>query len=189
MSNEYLEFMNDLRSQPIGSVDHNRWLCIICPFLSHAEIDGDKYAYEHTKLDVLPDGWRKLAEECALEVQGALEEYSREHDDFDVSDYKLYRVGNYKGHLMWEDNDTALPEDLCYEITDITLYYTLLSPMICLVCGKPATHVLLEHESEEPTFGVCEDCLYKFEDFMQIEKLDESCEIKYPWTKGYEVCL
>ena len=189
MDNVYLELLNDLKNQPNGSVDYNRWLCIICPFLSPAEIDGDNYAYEHTKLDILPDGWRKLAEECALKVQCALEEYSREHDEFDTDDYKLYRVGERDGRLVWEDNNTKLPEELFYIIYDIKLYYILLSPMICLVCGKPATHVLLDSISNEPTFGVCEECLYKFEDFMQIEKLDESCDVKYPWTKGYEVYL
>lgn len=181
MSNEYIEFMNDLRSQPIGSVDHNRWLCIICPFLSPAEIDGDKYAYEHTKLDILPDGWRKLAEECALKLQGALEEYSREHDDFDTDEYKLYRVGARDGRLVWEDNNTKLPEELFHIIYDIKLYYILISSRTCLVCGKYATHVLLDSISNEPTFGVCDNCVQNFDTFMQIEKLDKSCEVKLSW--------
>ena len=79
MSNELRDWIEDLKNAPIGSEDHNRWLCMKYPWLLPRNRWTDKeiedYDYSWTELDAMPEGWREaFGEQMCEEIQKVLED-------------------------------------------------------------------------------------------------------------------
>lgn len=135
MSNEYLEWLNDLRDAPEGTIDHNRWLCLKFPWLVPRNRWTDEeikdFDYSWTELDAMPDGWRKaFGEQMCEEIQKLLEEADW------VYKYRILQIKEKWGCLHWYDS--TVPESIRERLNAIIQKYEDLSKKTCINCGAPA---------------------------------------------------
>ena len=139
MSNEYKDWLEDLKNAPIGSIDHKRWLLIEYPWLGMEEDeavnyldieDGEVYTY----IDCAPEGWAKLCEDLCAEIKPLLERVGYENE------YSLCQVKEKFGGLRWYD-DNGVPDKIWDEYNVIIRKYEELSEKTCCICGAPATKV------------------------------------------------
>lgn len=138
MSNEYKDWLEDLKNSPINSTDHKRWLLIEYPWLrmekdeaiNYLDIeDEDVYTY----IDCAPEGWAKLCEDLCAEIKPLLERVGYEKE------YSLCQVKEKYGGLRWYDN--GVPDEIWNEYNAIIRKYEELSARTCCVCGAPATKI------------------------------------------------
>ena len=137
---EYMEALNI--SIDILGIDYTRdqlknWiLCGKYPFLipkywnretMQYEIDKD-YKYNFTKLDEMPDGWKKaFGEMMCEEIKQELIRCKY------LDEYRILQIKEKYGELRWYDNGT--PVDC--KVPEIIDNYSMLSQNICIICGKP----------------------------------------------------
>lgn len=136
MSNEYLDWLNDLRDAPEGTPDHNHWLCLMFPWLyPYNKITEDfssNYNYEYTLLDDMPDGWRKaFGEQMCFEIAEVLEKTKDENFE-----YRILQIKEKWGTLRWYDN--SVPDDIRDELKSVIQKYEDLSEKTCINCGASA---------------------------------------------------
>lgn len=136
MSNEYLEWLNDLKNAPKGTQDHNHWLCLKFPWLVPRNRWTDEeikdFDYSWTELDAMPDGWRKaFGEQMCEEIQSVLEETKDKKFE-----YRVFQIKEKWGKLCWYDN--GAPEDIYNKLQKIIKKYEDLSEKTCINCGAPA---------------------------------------------------
>lgn len=142
MSNEYKDWIEDLKNAPINSNDHKRWLLIEYPwlkidkkeavnYLDIEDIDSDENVV--TYIDLVSEGWAKLCEDLCAEIKPVLEKANY------TKAYSLCQVKEKYGMLCWYDN--GVPESIWEEMSDIIHKYSQLSFHTCVECGKPATKV------------------------------------------------
>lgn len=158
MSNEYLDWLNDLKNEPEGSPDHNRWLCILCPWLCpYNVVTGElpiDYDYEYTWLDNMPKGWKKaFGEQMCFEIKSILEKYDLEQD------YRIIDIKEKWGQLCWYDNNILDIEPLHKIINK----YENLSKETCTFCGKKASTT-----TDGWIIPVCDECYDEFENKRKI---------------------
>lgn len=162
MSNEYLEWLNDLRKEPEGTIDHNHWLCIIFPWLiPHNRYTDEElltYNYNYTELDEMPEGWRKaFGEQMCFEIKNLLEEADYEDK------YRITQIKEKYGKLCWYDE--GVPEQIYDRFLEIISKYEKLSNRTCIKCGKPATKI-----STGWITPWCDDCAKSIHDnFIDIK--------------------
>jgi hypothetical protein len=161
MSNEYKDWYQDLKNAPVGSIEHNRYLCMEYPFLiprnrwSDEEINCD---YNWTELDAMPDGWRRaFGEEMCAEIRDVLKQYNQ------LYNYRILQIKEKYGSLCWYDG--GIPRKAYDKIDRILQKYEELSRRTCIVCGKPATKITTGWISP-----YCDDCVSKDENAVPIEK-------------------
>lgn len=162
MSNEYFDWLNDLRNAPEGSIDHNHWLCYKYPWLTprnrwtDEEIEGFDFSY--TELDSMPEGWKKaFGEQMCEEIQKLLEEANW------VYEYRILQIKEKFGCLRWYDN--GVPESIQERFDAIIRKYEDLSKKTCIECGAPATKISTDWISPW-----CDKCVEKIHDnFVPIE--------------------
>lgn len=136
MSNEYKDWLEDLKNAPIDSNDHKRWLLMEYPWLqmeekeaiNYLDIEEDKI---YTFIDCAPSGWAKLCEDLCAELKPLLEKVGY------VDKYRLCQVKEKFGGLRWYEWDVpvAIHDEYCALIRK----YEDLSYKTCCVCGAPAT--------------------------------------------------
>lgn len=138
MSNEYKDWINDLKNAPIGSPDHKRWLLIEYPWLRIEEdeainyfdiIEGDIYTF----IDCVPRGWAKLCEDLCAELKVLF-------DSIGFKDYSLCQVKEKYGSLRWYEG-SGVPIKIGDEYSKIIRKYEELSEKTCCICGAPATKI------------------------------------------------
>ena len=139
MSNEYLDWLNDLKNAPEGTADHNHWLCLMFPWLvPHNCWTGEEiedFDYSWTELDAMPDGWRKaFGEQMCFEIKSVLEETKDEEFE-----YRILQIKEKWGYLHWYD--IGAPEDIYNKLNTVIKKYEELSKRICVKCGAPATKI------------------------------------------------
>lgn len=135
MSNEYKDWLEDLKNAPIGSNDHRRWLLIEYPWLrmeedeaiNYLDIEDDEL---YTYIDCAPEGWAKLCEDLCAELKVLF-------DRVGYKDYSLCQVKEKFGGLRWYDN--GVPEEIYAEHNALIRKYEELSFKTCCFCGAPAT--------------------------------------------------
>ena len=135
MSNEYRDWLEDLKNAPIDSNDHRRWLLIEYSWLrmeedeaiNYLDIEDDEL---YTYIDCAPSGWAKLCEDLCAELKVLF-------DRVGYKDYSLCQVKEKFGGLRWYDN--GVPTEIYKEYNDIIRKYEDLSYKTCCVCGAPAT--------------------------------------------------
>ena len=89
------------------------------------EVDKD-YDYIFTKLDEMPDGWRKaFGEMMCEEIYNALVECGG------LDDYRIEQIKEKFGQLRWYGYPSYK------EVEEIIDKYSVLSENICIICGKP----------------------------------------------------
>lgn len=138
MGNQYLEWLKDLHDAPIGTKDHNHWLCTIFPWLiprnRFTDEIQERYDYASTELDSMPEGWKKaFGEDMCFEIKSLLEKTNFEYD------YRILQIKEKFGELRWYDK--GVPIEIEDEYQKILDKYTKLSRKVCIKCGKPATKI------------------------------------------------
>ena len=138
MSNEYIDWLKDLQDSPLGSKDHNHWLCIIFPWLLPHNRFTDKipsnYDYSYTELDGMPEGWKvAFGENLCFEIKNLLEKTNFEYD------YRILQIKEKFGELCWYDN--GVPIEIEEEFRAVLNKYISLSRKTCVKCGAPATRI------------------------------------------------
>lgn len=128
MSNEYKDWIEDLKSAPIDSSDHKKWLLMEYPWLRMEENEEDEI---HTFIDCAPGGWAKLCEDLCAELKPLLEKVEY------VDRYKLCQVKEKFGGLRWYD--CGVPAPIYDEYKALIHKYEDLSCKTCCICGAPAT--------------------------------------------------
>lgn len=89
------------------------------------EVDKD-YKYSFTKLDEMPDGWRKaFGEMMCKEIYDALVKCNG------LNDYRIEQIKEKFGMLRWYSYPSY------EEVERIVDKYSVLSENICIICGKP----------------------------------------------------
>ena len=166
MSNEYLEWLNDLRNAPEGTIDHNRWLCLMFPWLvphnRWTDEEIEDFDYSWTELDAMPDGWRKaFGEQMCFEIQSVLEE--TEDEEFE---YRILQIKEKWGYLHWYDN--GAPKDISNKLNTIIKKYEDLSKKTCIECGAPATKISTRWISPW-----CDECAKKLVRAGDLIPIDE----------------
>ena len=86
-----------------------------------------KFEYE------VPQGWRELCQELAVELDRILDTLSEEEKE----NYKLLQVKEKFGSLRWYDNGHN------EKMHQLIRQYEYKAERICCVCGKMATKVTL----------------------------------------------
>lgn len=138
MSNEYKDWLEDLKYAPIDSDDHKRWLLMEYPWLrmkedeaiNYFDIEEDKV---YTYIDCAPRGWAKLCEDLCAELKPLLERAGY------IDKYKLCQVKEKFGGLRWYEWN--VPAAIYDEYNALIRKYEDLSYKTCCVCGAPATKV------------------------------------------------
>lgn len=138
MSNEYKDWINDLKNAPIDSSDHKRWLLMEYPWLrmeekeaiNYIDIPDDKI---FTFIDCAPKGWAKLCEDLCAELKVLF-------DSIGFKDYSLCQVKEKYGSLRWYEG-SGVPIKIGDEYSKIVRKYEELSEKTCCVCGAPATKI------------------------------------------------
>ena len=153
MSNEYKDYMNDLKNAPIGTEDHNRYLCTKYPWLTPRNRWSDEivenFDFSWTELDEMPNGWRKaFGEQMCEEIEKVLEEYNYQDK------FRVLQIKEKYGYLHFYYG--GLPEGVYEKISNIVRKYEDLSEKTCIECGKPATCYTTGWISP-----YCDDCVPK----------------------------
>jgi len=169
MSNEYLDWLHDLRDAPVGTEDHNRWLCLMFPWLvphnRWTDEEIEDFDYSWTELDAMPDGWRKaFGEQMCEEIQKLLKEADW------VYKYRILQIKEKFGYLHWYDS--SVPESIKERLNQIIRKYEDLSARTCFICGAPATKI-----STGWICPWCDDCAEKKrEHFIPIDEYFKKIE-------------
>ena len=96
----------------------------------------------HTELDALDDGWRKVfGEDICRDIKKQLKKEGNLHK------YHITQIKEKWGYLHWYDNGSR-------EIMKIIDKYEEISRHTCIVCGKPATKM-----SKGWICPYCDDCI------------------------------
>ena len=146
MSNEYKDWVEDLRNSPWDSEEHNTYLCMKYWFVMP---DGYelKTVADYTKMSDMPIGWR-----CAFGIE-FLDELYNALSKLSPTDRFLFTITCIKekfGELrvyVTHSNE---------EIRNIIDKYTKLSRTTCIQCGAPATKVTTDWISP-----YCDKCVPK----------------------------
>lgn len=147
------------------TIEENKALCERFPFLVSRNIwTGEIISgYTFTKLDMMPNGWRKafgiqFCEElkAALEEEGGL-------DDWQIIEIKE-KYGELRVYANW-----YIPR-----VDAIITKYEDMSRRTCIECGKPATKVLIGWISP-----YCDECATKIsnENFLSIDKFYKNLDL------------
>lgn len=129
MSNEYKDWIIDLKDSPVGSIDHNKWLCMEYPFLIPRDWEGkvdEKYDYSYTVLDELPSGWNKLIIQMCEEIKQTILKINPNL----LTEYYVVQAKEKYGTLRWYANIYV------EELEEIATKYMVLSQYVCIRCGK-----------------------------------------------------
>ena len=148
MSNEYKDWIEDLKNAPIDSSDHKRWLLMEYPWLRMEENEEDE---THTFIDCAPGGWAKLCEDLCAELKPLLEKVEY------IDRYKLCQVKEKFGGLRWYH--CGIPVSISDEYHALIRKYEDLSYKTCCICGAPATKMCTSWISP-----FCDKCAEGFTD-------------------------
>ena len=138
MSNELKDWIEDLKNAPIGSEDHNRWLCMKYPWLILRNRWTDEkiedFDFSYTELDAMPDGWRvAFGEQMCEELHQLLKKANF------VDQYRIVQIKEKWGYLHWYDG--GVPNEISEEYYKLIRKYEELSERTCIKCGAPATKI------------------------------------------------
>lgn len=150
MSNQYLDWLKDLQDAPLGSENHNHWLCIMYPWLiPRNKFTGaipSNFDYSYTELDGMPEGWIKaFGEQMCFELNKLLDKANY------INDYHILQIKEKFGELTWYD--TGVPIEIFDSFQAIIDKYTSISRKTCVKCGNPATRI-----STGWVNPFCDDC-------------------------------
>lgn len=149
MSNEYKDWINDLKDAPEHSSEYNEYLCMEYPFLIPRnkwtdKIDED-YDFSYTELDEFEEGWRTLGLNLCEEIKQELIKYEGAIDKFRILQIKE-KFGFLHFYYNYEPKDSRIRE--------IVSKYEEMSKRICGYCGAPATKITTGW-----FYPVCENCI------------------------------
>lgn len=130
-------------------VEENRKLIERYPFLMPRDWDTDEpeeyFAYSHTVLDQMPEGWRIAFSHAMLEeLRDILVRHGWLHR------YRVYLIKEKFGAMRWHSN---AGEDIADEHRGWLEKYVRESSRTCIDCGKPATRITKDYISP-----YCEEC-------------------------------
>ena len=160
--NEYQEWLSDITE----TQRNNYELCMKYPVLiPHDAFTGEvipSYEYEFTRLDQIPEGWRKaFGEEWAAELQEAVNKLPDEvRDKFYIQDLKE-KYGFFDQFFSFRTD----------EIREVERKYEILSQKTCIKCGAPATKISQGWIS--PWCDTCAAKIVKYERFVDIDEYNE----------------
>lgn len=123
------------------------------------------YHFDHTKLDWMPDGWRKVfGEQMCEEIKQELIRCSKimnVNKSILLNSYNITDIKEKYGTLRWYDTG----EPIMGKINEIVDKYERLSMCYCINCGKP-----VRYRTKGWIEYLCEDCAKKT---IKSEYLDE----------------
>lgn len=155
MSNEYKDWIADLKDAPVGSIDNNKWLCMEYPFLIprnvKEEISKD-YDYSYTILDELPPGWRELVLQMCEEIKEVI---LKKYPSL-LAEYYVVQTKEKYGSLCWYSNMHI------EEIEEVVSRYRILSQYVCIGCGSPTLIASTDNKY------LCNKC------YERMNKIDKS---------------
>ena len=130
-----LEWLEELKNSPKGSVEYNKYLSIMYPYLTSRNPSGKMYDdYEDTVLDEVPDGWKDLVLQMCDELNTLLDKYNVS----DISEFYFSQIKEKFGRL--QIYYVGVPEIIHNEFLDLIDKYSMQSTRICVKCGKPAKY-------------------------------------------------
>ena len=154
MSNEYKDWINDLKNSPERSPEHNQYLCIEYPFLIPRNRWTDKvvddYDYSYTELDEIEEGWRTLGLNLCEEIKQELLKYEGALDK-----YRIAQIKEKFGYLRWYDD--GIPSGS--KLHEIISKYEEKSKRTCGKCGAPATRITTGW-----IYPFCDECVPTYYD-------------------------
>jgi NADH pyrophosphatase NudC (nudix superfamily) len=140
MSNQYLDWLEDLKNSPVDSEDYTRYLNITYPYLiprnSYGEID-----YEAGSMfDLVPKGWRAMFLEMCDEINAILDKHNFcDTENFYFADIKE-KFGMLRCYFILESPESNAFK-VAQEILDCLYKYEDLSTNYCVECGAPSEYV------------------------------------------------
>ena len=143
--------------------EYNKILVEKYPFLLPRNLWTDEpyedYDYSYTKLDSMPNGWRKaFGEQMCKEIAEILKEADW------VDKYRITQIKEKFGSLCWYYG--GVPSSISQKLHDCVNKYGKLSFRTCISCGKPATVMSTGWISP-----FCDDCSKSVRDkFIPIEE-------------------
>ena len=155
MSNEYKDWLDELKNAPVDSEDYNRYLLMKYPWLRvregncYGEPEQAEDDFTHTWLSNMPIGWQiAFGDQMCKEIDQLLRSVNFQDE------YKLAQVKEKYGSLRWYEWE--IPEAIREEYGRLILKYMELSEHTCAGCGKPAVYM-----SKGWICPWCEDCAHK----------------------------
>lgn len=116
--------------------------------------------YSWTKLDEMPDGWRKaFGEQMCEEIRETLIKGNY------LYDYRIAQIKEKFAELRWYDE--GAPESIYRELQDIIYKYEEISERTCIKCGKPATKI-----STGWIMPFCDRCADELSDRVKFKEID-----------------
>lgn len=133
MSNEYKDWIEDLKNVPISNEDKNRYLCKLYPFLKQIDWNGNPIEddFSYTILDDVPLGWHELVLNMAEELKDLIMKVCPPFLEI----YHPVQVKEKYGELRWYDEE-QLPG-----MKEIINKYCNLSRYTCAICGARTTKI------------------------------------------------
>lgn len=141
MSNEYKDWLEEMKNSPARSKEWNRWFLMKYPWMEPVNLKGQRisevdkdYDFDCTCADDFPKGWwDTFGLQMCEEIDQALRELPEEqYNNFYIVQIKE-KYGELRFYTGWETD----------KISEIIGKYEDLSRKICIECGKPATHMSL----------------------------------------------
>jgi len=152
MSNEYKDWLEDLKNAPIGSEDHDRWIFITYPWMNTPGLYPEEKEYNF--LNDVPEGWVKaFGQEWLDEIQSV---YEKMNDD----EKKMFKVLQLKEKFGIFTQYFSFTND---EISDIIEKYEEKSTKTCRHCGEPAYFISTGWISPW-----CVDCAFKIGGYFNV---------------------
>jgi hypothetical protein len=122
---------------------------------------------DHTELDAMPDGWRKV---FGLDICKEIKAELKKHKGA-LKKYRITQIKEKFGGLEWYDNGCT--EKIFREIKP---KYRALSRTICIDCGKPAEYI-----SKGWVSPYCSDCAKVKENYVKMTEENAWDKALYPW--------
>lgn len=170
MSEKYKSWIESLKDSPIGSYEHNCYLCHKYDWLYPRNIFGlivSDYDYSYTLLDDMPVGWKKaFGLKFCEEIQEAL-------DKTNETNFEILQIKEKYGSLRFYCKPTTK------EVYKVIKKYEKLSERTCINCGAPATRITTDWINPW-----CDECL-PIEGDVSLGRKAQSVSIE-DWFKEVE---
>ena len=172
MSNEYKNWIEDMRNSEWDSEDHNRYLYTFYKFI-RVESHTDDFENPHTQMVNMPIGWRKsFGMDFLNEVAYVLNKKVVANNEEKYS-FRITCIKEKFGELRVYTNLHFKELDNVFE------KYRKLSRITCAHCGAPATKITTDWITP-----FCDSCIPKWKNGKEYDNVN----IEEYWKKWDSLC-
>lgn len=148
----------------------NKWIYRWYKFIAWIDekiLDTICFLPDHTELDAMPEGWRKV---FGLDICKEIKAELKKHKGA-LKKYRITQIKEKFGGLEWYDWGST--EKMYKEIKP---KYRSLSMETCIICGKPAEYI-----SKGWISPYCDDCAKTKENYVKMTEENAWDKALYPW--------